>query len=92
MKQLIDYIFTDEFPDEPLIFEMATISRDVKLGKNRYKIAVHGTLSGDRKNPHIHIYLSTDNRLYNKFNFEISIVDILCYDEINLISTRYVLW
>lgn len=70
------------------VFEMATISKNEKWGNEHYKIAVHGTLSGDRLNPHVHIYLTNDNRPYNKFNFEISLIDLLCHDEINLIYQR----
>lgn len=71
--------------------EMATISKDEKWGKYHYRIAVHGPASGDRTVPHIHIYLSSDKKPYNNFNFEISLIDIVCKDEINLIyqNDRY---
>lgn len=71
-----------------VIFEMTTIDKQVKFGKNNYKIALHGPAKNDRENPHIHIYLSNDVIPYNRFNFEISLIDILCYDEINLIYQR----
>lgn len=77
MKNLKEYI-------EQYITEMATIAKSVKLGKNSYRVAIHGTSSKDRDYPHIHIYLANDNSL-QKFNFEVSLVDILCNDEINLI-------
>lgn len=71
-----------------VIFEMTTIDKHVKFSKNTYKIALHGPAKCDRENPHIHIYLSSDVIPYNRFNFEISLIDILCYDEINLIYQR----
>lgn len=73
---------------DALIVEMVIIGYDLKFGKDRFKVAIHGTSSGDRENHHIHIYLENDKIPFNKFNFEISLVDILCYDEINLIYQR----
>ena len=70
------------------IFEMAIITKDIKWGNDHYRVAVHCTASGDRDVPHIHIYLSNDKKPYNKFNFEVSLVDILCYGEVNLIFQR----
>lgn len=86
MKTLNEFL-TMFWPSEK-IFEMATISKQEKWGKNNYKIALHGPAKGDREAPHVHIYLSTDKSPYNNFNFEISLVDILCYNEINLIYQR----
>lgn len=76
------------FSSEPFITEMATISKNVKLGNGYKRIAIHGPMSGDREVPHVHIYLADDRQPYNKFNFEISLVDILVYDEINLLKMR----
>lgn len=42
---------------------MATIAKSVKLGKDSYRIAIHGVSSKDREYPHIHIYLANDNSL-----------------------------
>lgn len=67
------------------INEMAFATNDVKLGKNSYRIALHGVAAGDRPYPHIHIYLKNDHYPWSKFNFEISLVDLLCNDELNLV-------
>lgn len=87
MKSLKEYINTSQWDPEDFIIEMATIGRPI-LNKKKYHIAIHGVLAGDRPNPHIHIYLSDDVSPYNKFNFEISLIDILCNDEINIIKMR----
>ncbi len=100
LHQFINHLL---WPSEQ-IFEMATITKDIKWGNDHFRVAVHGTAAGDREVPHIHIYLSSDKKPYecsqlafnpcdditshNKFNFEISLVDILCYDEVNLIFQR----
>lgn len=63
---------------------MASIGYPV-LNKTKYLIAFHGTYAGDREKPHIHIYLNVDRRPFSKFNFEIALDEILCYDEINLL-------
>lgn len=65
------------------LLEMATFGKP-KWGQNTYKVSVHGPASDDRETPHIHIYLLKDKKLV-MFNFEVSLVDILCKDEINLI-------
>lgn len=70
------------------ILEMAFAGVDIDLGKNTYYIALHGPNSGDRPNPHIHIYLASDKNPWKKFNFEISLTDIVCHDEINLIRMK----
>ena len=70
------------------ILEMAFAGVDIDLGKNTYYIALHGPNSGDRPNPHIHIYLSSDKNPWKKFNFEVSLTDIICKDEINLIRMK----
>ena len=87
MISLPEFINHLLWPSEQ-IFEMATIAKDIKWGNDHYRVAVHGTAAGDRDVPHIHIYLSSDKKPYNKFNFEVSLVDILCYDEVNLIFQR----
>ena len=87
MKSLKEFIYLCIWKDEPIV-EMATIGYDLKFGKDRFKVAIHRPSSGDRENPHIHIYLENDKMPFNKFNFEISLTEILCYDEINLIYQR----
>lgn len=88
MKSLIEYLKINQWPSEKsVIFEMATIGWP-RLNKIEYRIAVHGPGSKDRENPHVHIYLAKDRDPFNKFNFEISLCDILCKDEINLIKMR----
>lgn len=87
MKSLIEYIqeklgIIDI--DSP-IMEMSTIVKAIKWDKRFYRVAIHGPSSKDRPYPHIHIYDSKDTYPYKQFNFEISLVDILCYDEINLV-------
>lgn len=90
MKSIIEYI------QEKLgivdiskpILEMSTICKYIKWGNYNYRIAIHGPSSKDRDYPHIHIYFSDDVYPYKKFNFEISLIDILCYDEINLICQQ----
>lgn len=67
-----------------LLTEMATFGVE-RWGNTTYKIAVHGASSNDRPTPHLHIYLNNDVNPYSQFNFEISLIDILCKDEINLI-------
>lgn len=70
---------------ERLLLEMATFGR-INDGKDMYKIAIHGPASNDRPMPHIHIYLNNDVFPYSQFNFEVSLVDLVCNDEINLIA------
>lgn len=93
MKRLADYIseintFFENCKQEPSIpiLEMATISKNAKLGKEQYRIAVHGPASKDRPYPHIHIYKANDEFPFTQFNFEISLIDLLCYDELNLVT------
>lgn len=69
--------------DEQHLYEMATIDKHAILDKEGKSIQIQGTNSGDRQNPHFHIY-SIGSK--TKFNFEISLVDIVCYDEINLVA------
>lgn len=89
MKSLKEYILEKRRANyyEKYVLEMATIDRNA-LTKNKYKIAIHGIDASDRPNPHIHIYMSDDVRPFSKFNFEISLCDILCKDEINLIKMK----
>lgn len=71
-----------------LISEMATFG-SAKWGKNTYKVAIHGLSSGDRSVPHIHVYLQNErNTRAPMFNFEVSLLDILQKDEINLIYQK----
>lgn len=70
------------------INEMATIVKAINWGGHFYRVAIHGPNTADRPYPHIHIYDSRDTFPYKKFNFEISLIDILCYDEINLICQQ----
>lgn len=70
------------------INEMAFATNEVKLGKNLYRIALHGVAAGDRPYPHIHIYLKNDHYPWKKFNFEISLVDLICNDELNLVCQQ----
>lgn len=87
MKTINKYI-SESFNDEwDYVVEMASIGYPV-LNKTEHYIALHGTNAGDRPRPHIHIYLSNDTRPFNKFNFEIALDEILCYDEINLIRMK----
>ena len=84
MKSLVKYIQEKiyGYADNRHIYEMATIAKDVILNKERKSVQIHGTNSGDRETPHIHIYNYCDK---NNFNFEISLVDLLCYDELILV-------
>lgn len=67
------------------ISEMATFGSG-KWGKTLYKAAVHGASTKDRELPHIHIYLFNERNFEKpRFNFEISIGDLISKDEINLI-------
>lgn len=88
MRSLKEFIYQNIWmPSEEKIYEMATIGKPI-LNKEKRLIAIHGVNSGDREYPHIHIYLASDKFPYNQFNFEISLIDIVCYDEINLIKMR----
>lgn len=85
MRKLADLL--KEEMSHPIL-EMATISRKEKWGSHEYKIALHGTSTNDRAQPHVHIYYSTDNTDSASFNFEVSLIDILCHDEINLVRQK----
>ena len=87
MKKLKEFLEEEFNPKWDYAIEMASIRRPI-LNKIYYHIALHGTDAGDRKRPHIHIYLDGDKRPFSKFNFEIALDEILCYDEINLITMR----
>ena len=87
MMNLKEFIYSKIWNSEPIV-EMATIGHDLSFAKDKFKVAIHGPSSGDRETPHIHIYLNSDIMPFNKFNFEISLVDIICYDELNLIYQR----
>ena len=79
-----EYIEEQFNPDWDYVVEMTTIGHPV-LDKKERLIMVHGTNAGDRQRPHVHICLNDDVRPFNKFNFEIALDEILCYDELNLI-------
>ena len=68
---------------EQLLLEMATFG-NIKANNNSYRIAIHGPATKDRPMPHIHIYLVQDKSPYISFNFEISLVDLVCNDQIVL--------
>ena len=87
MVNLKEYLEEDFNNDWDYVIEMASIGYPI-LDKTNYHIALHGTMAGDRERPHIHIYLDNDKRPFNKFNFEIALDEILCYDEINLIRMK----
>ena len=87
MKQLVKYLQEDFNEDWDYVIEMASIGYPI-LNKTNHYIALHGTNAGDRERPHIHIYLANDKRPFDKFNFEIALDEILCYDEINLLTMR----
>ena len=70
---------------DALLVEMVTIGYNLEFGEDKFKVAIHGPSYGDSENPHIHIYLNNDKIPFNLFNFEISLTDILCCDELNLI-------
>lgn len=72
-------------PDREYVLEMAQAGRNVKLGKTIHDLAIHGTYAGDRPYPHLHIYKIKGDK---SFDFEISLVDLLCDDEINLVSMK----
>ena len=87
MKELVKYL-QEEFNDDwDYVIEMASIGYPI-LNKTNHYIALHGKNAGDRERPHIHIYLANDKRPFDKFNFEIALDEILCYDEINLIRMK----
>jgi len=65
------------------LFEMATIGAQ-RWGNQMYSIQIHGASTADRNVPHIHIYLKNDHGK-KMFNFEISLIDLVSKDEINLI-------
>lgn len=87
MKQLKEYLSEEFNPEWDYVVEMTTIGRPI-LNRKYYHIALHGTDAGDRERPHIHIYLDGDKRPFSKFNFEIALDEIICYDEINLIRMK----
>lgn len=90
MKSILEYIQEKLGIVEPSmqIVEMATVDKKVKVGKDTYRIALHGPAVGDRPYPHFHIYLANDMFPYKKFNIEVSLVDLLCYDELNVVAIQ----
>ena len=76
----------DQITQESELFsEMATIGYPV-IENTMYKIVIRGPDNNDRDQPHVHIYLKSDERPGTKFNFEVSLFDILTKDEINLVK------
>lgn len=68
--------------------EIATVG-GFESGGRLYRIAVHGSSLNDFEEPHFHIYLDTEeglDYLNPPFNFEISLMDFLSKDELNLLS------
>ena len=90
MKSILEYIQEKLNIIEPSIpiVEMATIDKTVKVSKHTYRIALHGPAVGDRPCPHFHIYLANDVYPYKRFNIEISLIDLLCYDELNIVAIQ----
>ena len=90
MKSILEYIQEKLNMIEPSIpiIEMATIDKTVKVSKNTYRIALHGPAVGDRPYPHFHVYLANDVFPYKMFNIEISLIDLLCYDELNIVAIQ----
>lgn len=76
VKRVIDEEVGDDF-----LIEMATCGVE-KWGNRTFKIAVHGASSADRPTPHVHVYLNNDQNPYRQFNFEVSLVDLFCTDQI----------
>lgn len=87
MKKLNEYLEDKFNNDWDYVIEMASIGYPI-LNRNSHYIALHGKNAGDRERPHIHIYLNGDKRPFSKFNFEIALDEILCYDEINIIRMK----
>lgn len=83
----MEYVEEEFNPEWDYVIEMASIGYPV-LNKTKYLIALNGTYAGDREKPHVHIYLTGDKRPFSKFNFEIALDEILCYDEINLLRMK----
>lgn len=90
MKSILEYIQEKLNIIEPSIpiVEMATIDKTVKVSKNTYRIALHGPAVGDRPYPHFHVYLANDVFHYKIFNIEISLIDLFCYDELNIVTIQ----
>lgn len=82
---LSDFISKIYIPTRKVVLEMGQLSSNLRLGNKLYDISLHGPNSGDRPHPHIHIYKP---KLNKSFDFEISLVDLLCNDELNLISMK----
>lgn len=41
---------------DTLIVEMATICYDLKFGKDRFKVAIHGPSYGNSETPHTYLF------------------------------------
>lgn len=87
MKSLVTYIKEAlGVNDGQYVQEMAFACKKVKWGKHFYRVSIHGADTKDRPYPHIHVYDADDPKPGMSFNFEISLIDILCKDEVNLIK------
>lgn len=73
----------DEDQERVHLYEMETIG-DMRWGNNQFSIQIHGASTTDRPAPHVHIYLKNDHNK-KRFNFEVSIVDLVSNDELVLI-------
>ena len=88
MEKLIKFIQDKSTIVDMPVLEISTIVKAIKWGDRLYRVAIHGPATKDKPYPHIHIYDSKDIFPYKNFNFEISLVDILCDDEINLVCQQ----
>lgn len=65
--------------------EMATVGTPT-IDNERFKIVIRGSANNDRETPHVHIYLRNDVPAGRTFNFEVSLIDILTKNQINLVK------
>ena len=82
VKESISSVLRETF-ERTHLFEMATIGTQ-RWENQMYSIQIHGASTADRNVSHIHIYLKNDHSK-KMFNFEISLIDLVSKDEINLI-------
>lgn len=89
MKSLVTYIKEQLGINKGcFVQEMSFACKKLKWGKWQYRVAIHGADTKDRPYPHIHIYDANDSKPGLTFNFEVSLIDILCKDEINLVAQK----
>jgi len=65
--------------------EMATVGTPT-IDNEQFKIVIRGSANNDRETPHVHIYLRSDVPAGRTFNFEVSLIDILTKNQINLVK------